>query len=483
MHLLLTHMNDRSVENTANDTVKNSVENGAPNTTRSTIRTTSRNSQRSARPATQHVMTQKQIYRIVDKLASGKYNSGIDLLSSVMREIVERADMEISGGRVWELNTTDSSYSLRYQYGLLEQAPENYTVTIEDYPMFAQLPAKRTIMDYEKDEVLKSTGIRRYSATGVGELVKRGEGKFYKYALAFNAPQINDKFLDMINIIGSAVSIRLRDLEQQQMQRVIEKDLSQAWEIQKSLLPDHETIFHDYHVFGISIPDRIVGGDYFDYLRPPNNYEDRLSILISDASSKGMAAAIQALFVSGAIRMGIGFDLKIASLISRLNTLIYETFPYERFVTLFYCELTSSDQGLLLYANAGHCNPLHYRAKTRDFFILPTTGSMLGVSPDQRFGIENINMLPGDVLLMYTDGIVEAQNKQGRLFGENRVKSILRKMHGKTSREIAYECIEQAQKFSAGAENRYSDDKTLVVIKRMLPNTITIVPPQNGVSE
>lgn len=420
---------------------------------------------------TDQVMTQKQIYRIVDKLASAKYANEMDLLSSVMREIVDRADIEISGGRIWELDPSDDAYTLRYQYGSLDAVPDNYTVTVEEYPMFGALPVKRTVMDYETDEVLRRTGIRLYSATGIGELVKRKSGKYYPYALAFNAPQISDKFFDMINIIGSAVGIRLRDLERQQQQRVIEKDLSQAWEIQKGLLPDHETIFRDYHLFGISIPDRIVGGDYFDYLRPPNNYEERLSVLVSDASSKGMAAAIQALFVSGAIRMGVGFDLKMASLLSRLNTLIYETFPYERFVTLFYCELISSDKGLLLYANAGHCNPIHYRAKTRDFYLLPTTGSMLGISPDQRFRIENINMSPGDILLLYTDGIIEAQNKQGKLFGENRLKTILRKMHTKTPREIGYACIEAAQVFSAGAEDRYSDDKTLVVIKRMLPNS------------
>jgi sigma-B regulation protein RsbU (phosphoserine phosphatase) len=424
---------------------------------------------------TAQVMTQKQIYRIVDKLASAKYSNELDLLSSVMREIVNRADIEISGGRIWELDASEEAYTLRYQYGSLEPVPENYTVTVEEYPMFAELPVKRTVLNYETDAVLKKSGIRLYSATGVGELVKRNNRKFYPYALAFNAPQISAKFFDMINIIGSAVGIRLRDLARQHQQRVIEKDLSQASEIQQGLLPDHEATFHDYHIFGISIPDRVVGGDYFDYLRPPNKYEERMSVLISDASSKGMAAAIQALFVSGAIRMGVGFDLKMASLLARLNTLIYETFPYERFVTLCYCELIPSDKGLLLYANAGHCNPIHYRAKNRTCRLLPTTGSMLGISPDQRFRIENINMFPGDVLLLYTDGIIEAQNKHGKMFGENRLKTLLRKVHSETPREIGYRCIEEVQKFSTGAEDRYTDDKTLVVIKR-IPRGVAVAP-------
>ncbi len=418
-------------------------------------------------------MTQRQIYRIVDKLASGKYANEVELLTSVMREIVGRADIEITGGRIWELDTTDDTYILRYQHGSLDDIPEEYSINVCDYPLFGQLAYKRTIMEYETDAVLRERGVHLYSATGVGEIIKRKSGKFYKYVLAFNTAELSDKFYDVINIISSAVGIRLRDLERQHEHQILEKDLNQAWEIQRSLLPDHETIFHDYHIFGISVPDRVVGGDYFDYLKPASDYEKRLSIVISDAASKGLPAAIQALFVSGAVRMGVSFDTKIAALISRLNTLIYDTFPYERFVTLFYCELTTSENGLVLYANAGHNSPIHYRAKTRDFFMLPSTGSLLGLVPNQRFGIENINMRHGDVLLLYTDGIVEAQNKTGKLFGESRLKGILRKHHKESAKDIAYLCIEEVQKFSIGGE--YSDDKTLVVIKREAPTENTKV--------
>jgi sigma-B regulation protein RsbU (phosphoserine phosphatase) len=419
----------------------------------------------------QSIMAQRQIYRIVDKMASGQYSSEMELLSSVMREIVGRAEIEITGGRIWELAADEDAYVLRYQYGSLEEVPEEYTIYVDDYPLFAQLPAKRTIMEYETDKVLRGHGVHFYSATGVGELLKRDAGKLYKYVLAFNPAEHNAKFHDVINIISSAVGLRLRELERQHEQRILEKDLNQAWEIQRSLLPDHERLFNDYHIFGISVPDRVVGGDYFDYLKPSSDYEQRLSVVISDAASKGMPAAIQALFVSGAVRMGVGFDTKISALIGRLNTLIYETFPYERFVTLFYCEITQSETGLVMYANAGHCSPIHYRSKTRDCRMLPSTGGLLGLTPDERFSIENVNMRYGDILLLYTDGIVEAMNKQGKLFGEQRLKTLLRKNAGKSAKEIAYICIEEAQKFSAGSE--YSDDKTVVVIKRE--------PPEQGV--
>jgi len=409
-------------------------------------------------------MDQRQIYRIVDKLASGTYSSEIALLSSVMREIVERVDIEITGGRIWELDASEDVYTLRYQHGSMEEIPENYTINIAEYPLFAQLVNRRTIMQVETDQLLLERGFNLYSATGVGDVIKRRNNKYYQYVLAFNHTEHSDKFYDVINIISSAVGIRLRDMKLSHEQRLLEKDLTQAWEIQRSLLPDHEKLFHDYHVFGVSVPDRVVGGDYFDYLKPISDYEQRLSIVISDAASKGLPAAIQALFVSGAVRMGVGFDTKISSLLGRLNTLMYETFPFERFVTLFYCELTTSENGLLMYANAGHCNPIHYRAKTRDFKILPSTGGLLGLAPHQRFHIENINMRPGDILLLYTDGIVEALNKHGKQFGESRLKGMLRKHYHLSAKELAYVCIEEVQKYSAGSN--YSDDKTVVVIKR-----------------
>lgn len=420
-------------------------------------------------------MAQRQIYRIVDNMASGKYESELELLSSVMREIVGRAEIEINGGRIWELDETEDAYILRYQYGSLEEIPMNYTIFVKDYPLFAQLVHRRTLMEYETDELLREKGVHFYSATGAGEVIRRPAGKLYRYVLAFNTTERTEKFFDVINIISSAVGIRLRDLERQQEQQILEKDLRQAWEIQKSLLPDHERSFHDYQIFGISIPDRVVGGDYFDYLRPSSDYEQRMSVLISDAASKGMPAAIQALFVSGAIRMGVGFDTKISALLGRLNTLMYETFPFERFVTLFYCELIASDTGLVMYANAGHCSPIHYRAKSGDFRILHSTGGLLGLSPNQRFRIENVNMRYGDILLLFTDGIVEAMNKHGKLFGENRLKSILRKRAKESAKEIAYCVIEEAQKFSAGSD--YSDDKTVVVIKREPPQPQHTLPP------
>lgn len=412
-------------------------------------------------------MQQRELYRIVDRLALGKFDSELELLKTQAREIVEHSGIIVTGARIWELHPTDDSYVLRYQYGMIERIPDEYTILIADQPIFSQLAARRTVMNYETDDVLIEKGIRLYSATGVGDLVKRTTGKYYRYALAFNAPEMNQMFFDTINIISSAVMLRLKEFSGQSLQRKMQKDLHQAWEIQRGLLPDHEYVFHDFHIFGLSIPDSTVGGDYFDYLEVGGESEERLGIVVSDAASKGLPAAIQALFVSGAVRMALGFHTKISSLISRLNSVLYNTFPYERFVTMFYCELTTSHNGLVLFANAGHCAPVHYKARKQELEFLAPTGGLLGIVEEQKFRVENINMRHGDVLVIVTDGILEAQNSSGEIFGEERLQELVARYHSMSAQEIACNIVEDVQKFSTGAT--YTDDKTIVVVKREKP--------------
>lgn len=140
-------------------------------------------------------------------------------------------------------------------------------------------------------------------------------------------------------------------------------ELEKAREIQKNILPEHEYTFGNYEVFGVSIPEMIVGGDFFDYI--PSSDNETLGIAIGDAASKGISAAAQALYVSGALKMGVEFDIRVSTLFNKINKLIYEIFPFERFVTLFYCTLFKDEDGLCLYMNAGHNLPIFYCSQTK----------------------------------------------------------------------------------------------------------------------
>jgi len=158
------------------------------------------------------------------------------------------------------------------------------------------------------------------------------------------------------------------------------------------------------------------------------------------------------------------FAPKISSLMYHLNNIVYETFPLERFLTMFYCEISESSNRLVLYANAGHTEPIHYRRESDRFSLLQSTGGILGLVPNQKFNIENIRMKIGDILVLVTDGVVEAENEKDEFFGYDRLKELIAKYRDFTAKEIALQILEEVQKFSASSQ--FNDDRTLVVIKR-----------------
>ncbi|MBX3044756.1 MAG: serine/threonine-protein phosphatase [Candidatus Kapabacteria bacterium] len=408
-------------------------------------------------------MNQREIYKLVENITSGEYQNELDFLKNLVEEVVNQKEFQIVGGRIWQLNEDDLSYTIRYQYGNVQKIPDDYTLFVKDQPVLAELFEKRTTLNRENDPVLKSKGILVYSVTGAGEIVKLKSGKFYKFVLGFNANEILQSFFETLNIISSVATITMRSFgteEQKKMQR----DIIKASEIQRNLLPEHYQEFHDYKIYGVCIPDSAVGGDYFDYLHNNAEEEESFGIVISDAASKGLPAAIQALFVSGAIRMAQAFSPKISTMFSRLNTLIFETFPYERFVTLFYCELMPTSNRLVLYANAGHCSPIYYRVEKDEVFALEPTGGLLGLVHHQKFNVENIVMRPGDILALFTDGINEAQDENGIAYSDNRIIEMIKLHKNKSAKEIALLIIEDVQKYAA--RGNYNDDRTLIIVKR-----------------
>ena len=163
--------------------------------------------------------------------------------------------------------------------------------TVQEVPAMIELAARKTVVAMVDAE----QGRRIYSLTGVGDTIKRPSGPLYKYALAFTARELNEEFYDTMIVVGSAATTALRNMQASQRELRMRKDLDQAWEIQQGLVPDHAATFHDFDIYGISVPESIVGNDYFDYLYPPEEETTRLGLVISDAASKGLPAAVQAL--------------------------------------------------------------------------------------------------------------------------------------------------------------------------------------------
>ena len=409
-------------------------------------------------------MNQRKLYRTIEGLSPERFDTSDELLIHLLEEIVKHEGINMKGGRIWKLNPRKNSYLLLKQTGDIERLQDGFTIRISEYPPFHEIARRRSLIAEETHRYLRKKGIQGYAATGIGEKVKVRNVLLYPYILAFNSDPKEDRILDTLNIVSSAATSVLKSKRIEAESKLLEKDLDQAIKIQRSILPEHRYTFGNYELFGISLPDRIVGGDFFDYLSVGED-SDRLGVVIGDAASKGLSAAIEALYISGALKMGAAFESKMTTLIKKINNLVDKTFPDERFVTLFYAELFDNTNGLCIYTNAGHSAPMYFKAETGTIELLEITGPVLGLAPDQKYLTENINLAKGDILLLYTDGIIEAPDVNFQLYGENRLMEKVRQVKDLSPREITEAILEEVQNFSAQAP--YSDDKTLVAIKRV----------------
>ena len=408
-------------------------------------------------------MQLRKIFRTIEEITNGEFESTEDMLKHVIQELVKSEQILIKGGRSWKFDPKSGSYELLNQVGEIDRIKSHYRVKLKDYPIFYELPKRRTMLGSEQDEYLRRRGIMKYSATGIGDKIRWRGRELYKYVLAFNADHLDEDLTSALNIISAAVTTALRTRRFEHKAHVLEQDLDKARAIQRSILPQHEMKFKSFELYGVSVADQTVGGDFFDYLQVEGD-DERLGVVIGDATSKGLSAAVQALFTAGAIRMGFEFQTKIGSLLSKVNRLLHKTFSEEQFVSLFYAELTDDKNGLVLYANCGHNNPIHYSSAGRKAEFLEATGQMLGPFPDEVFKVENILMNKGDILLLYTDGISEATNEQGEAFGEDRIVECIKEQSGASAKEITQRLLEVVQNFNSLGTR--SDDKTIVTIKR-----------------
>ncbi|MBU1299366.1 MAG: SpoIIE family protein phosphatase [Bacteroidetes bacterium] len=337
----------------------------------------------------------RKLYRTIETLASQSAENEEQILANVIHAIIHSEAIKINGGRLWKIHPKTNSYILKYQEGDIEKIKKEYLLRLKDYPIFYDLPKIRTFLAKETDQYLRKKGVKKYSATGVGEKILVHNKLLYKYILAFNSEHTDDTFLDTLNIISVSLTNVLKSRKIEIKAKQLQQDIDKASDIQKSILPAHEIKFHPEsfrdEIYGISIPDRIVGGDFFDYLQTTDE-KDRLGVVIGDAASKGLSAAAQALYVSGALRMGFGFQIKMNSLISKINNLLNRVFNEANFVTLFYAELTNDKRGLMIFTNAGHNNPILYRPAMDSFEFLETTGQILGPFLNEKYATESTLM-------------------------------------------------------------------------------------------
>jgi serine phosphatase RsbU (regulator of sigma subunit) len=270
--------------------------------------------------------------------------------------------------------------------------------------------------------------------------------------------------LNLLTVMANVAAIRIehaRLAEVEQTERLLAKELDQAAQIQKGLLPRSAPDVPGLDLAGHTAACRTVGGDYYDYLPYPDG---RVAALVGDVAGKGMPASL--LMSSLQARVQVLFEdcEGLASKVTRLNSTVAKNCPDNRFITFFICVIDPA-RNTMTYTNAGHNPPLLVR-RNGTVEKLDVGGIVLGIMPRFAFKEAATPMEPGDVLVLYSDGVSEACRPDAdEEFGDDRIGEIVARNPGKSAAELVQILIEAVNQFTQGSPP--ADDITVVIARRV----------------
>ncbi|UCC86756.1 MAG: SpoIIE family protein phosphatase [Anaerolineales bacterium] len=259
----------------------------------------------------------------------------------------------------------------------------------------------------------------------------------------------------------AAVALNTQSLlRSQQALLKLEHELQMAYGVQASLLPRETPQAPGWEFAARWQPAREVSGDFYDFV--PSHQQ--LDIVIADVSGKGMPAALFMALSRSTLRASVAATPSPAEGIQQTNRLLCADSGNSMFVTLFYAQLNPAT-GQMTYVNAGHNPPLLYRAQEDELIELTRTGMPLGLFEMIDFEQRVVELDPGDFILLYTDGVNEAMDADGDVFGEERLRQVLLEKHQLKVEDMA-EALEVALTNFTGGVAR-SDDITFVIARRL----------------
>jgi phosphoserine phosphatase RsbU/P len=277
----------------------------------------------------------------------------------------------------------------------------------------------------------------------------------------FTQRSISEDDVRLVAQIGRFAAIKLettRLREEAIQKRIMDEELKTASSIQRRLLPPAPSGIPGFTFVGHNQPCRTVSGDYYDFAIRPNG---KVYFVIGDVSGKGVTAGLMMAGLQVAFRIFSKSDPDPATLVTQLNLSLKENLPQSKFVTLFLGRLDTKS-GNVEYVNAGHTPPLLLRKNGTT--ELTESDLLLGVVARAEFVNRQLQLEPGDSLVLYTDGVTEARNEEGDDLGSSLLADALTDLHGADAETIAAAVHETVLTHVGEAE--MDDDVTLLVISR-----------------
>jgi len=268
--------------------------------------------------------------------------------------------------------------------------------------------------------------------------------------------------LRLLTSLANTAAIKIQNTRLQETaaaKQRIEREMALAWDVQRRLFPEQAPDLPHSELFGRTLPAKTVSGDYYDFFVRNDGTVD---IVVADVCGKGMAASILAASVQSAFQAWAAENFPPDRVCARLNDLVHRRTSPEKFVT-FIAVLYDPETGAIVYSNAGH-NPGIVLRAAGGHELLPAQGTPLGLFPGRSYGSAALTLAPGDLLVLYTDGVTEAANPDDDEFGLDRLVALVRGVASRPLDEAETAVGEGLAAFAAGVP--FHDDRTIVLLRR-----------------
>src|SRR5580700_5416442 len=244
----------------------------------------------------------------------------------------------------------------------------------------------------------------------------------------------------------------------QQQRDDLLRDVELAAQVQRLFLPSRKPAIAGLEIAGMMHPARGVGGDYYDHI-PIDAHT--IQVVIADVAGKGVPAALLMSATAAAMRLEANHDRNMLEQVERLNTGIHSVSDDEQYVTLLIAEIDVHKR-TLQYVNCGHNPALLFRASTGTLTRLNSSCPPIGLSPEEVCELTSTDLSPGDVVVFYTDGVTEAENRLGEEFGMERLSASVRRGSSLSAEKLMIDTYNAAADFCG---DDFNDDVTILVVK------------------
>ncbi|HEX9971712.1 MAG TPA: PP2C family protein-serine/threonine phosphatase [bacterium] len=391
----------------------------------------------------------KDFYRKLDAFLSEIYQVGSEnIIATVLKELVNflGKDLRIQNGRLYELDV--ENFVLLHHINL-ENTPESIkTLQLDNEAV--QLVLLHRCYIYNDPRLISMIRSGAVQLTPAAFYVQKEE-HVWLFVFELLPGWEREEIEFSLNTIRKVLTARISS-------ETFRNYLHQAELIQRSLLPNKSPKIEGFDIAGKSISTDIVGGDLYDYIEYDN---ETFGVAVGDASGHGLPAALVVRDVVTGLRMGLEMEMKLTKALEKLNRVIHRSSLSTSFISLFYCEIETD--GTVVYSNAGHPPPLLVSGDAIQ--MLDRGGFVLGPLPEVKLKRGFAMLNPGSVLILYSDGILERQNRYGVPFEMERLKKLVLEYQHLSADELMNLIIKTVYNF--GGKSKWMDDVTVVVVKRL----------------